>query len=310
MLTYDHIDSNKRKTAVLIGVFLVLIIGLGFTFSQAYNEPTILFFAVGFSTLMSLISYFFSDKITLALSRANLVDRQTHPELYRLVENLSIAAGLPAPKIYLIEDTALNAFATGRNPQNAVMVFTTGIVSKLNKTELEGVVAHELSHIGNYDIRLMTIVVVLVGVITLLADWFLRFSFLGRRRSRGGAVFLLVGLALALLSPLIAMLLQLAVSRKREFLADASGVLLTRYPEGLASALEKISADREPLEAANKATAHLYIANPFHKDAGPSTSLGATATSQGSRGWFSSLFNTHPPVAERIQRLREMHTNG
>jgi len=301
MLTYDHIDSNKRKTAVLIAAFLILIIGLGWTFSVAYDQPGILFFAVVFSVVMSLISYYFSANITLAISRAVPVTRQSHPELYRIVENLTIAAGLPLPKIYIIPDTAMNAFATGRNPEKAVIVYTSGILDKLNRQELEGVTAHELSHIGNYDIRLMTIVVVLVGIVTLLADWFLRFSFFGRKRSSEGdgriqAIMMLIGLILAILSPVVATILQLAVSRKREFLADASGALLTRYPEGLASALEKISADQEPLEAANKATAHLYIANPLKNHRKDST------------GWFSKLFNTHPPVEERIARLRGMHT--
>ncbi len=295
-IVYDHISSNKTKTAVLLGVFLVLIILLGFAFSQAYQAPEILYFAVGFSVLYSLISYYFSANITLAISRAKPVGPQNAPELYRLVENLAIAAGLPAPKIYVIDDTATNAFATGRNPKNAVIVFTTGILQKLNKTELEGVVAHELSHIGNYDIRLMTLVVVLVGVLTLLADWFLRFSFMSgrsRERNQAQAIFMIAGIVLALLSPLIATLIQLAISRKREYLADASGVLLTRYPEGLASALEKISKDTEPLEAANKATAHLYIANPLKNR-------------HGGVGWFAGIFNTHPPVEERIKRLRGM----
>jgi len=303
MLTYGHINSNRRKTAVLIAAFLILIIGLGFVFSQAYNSPEFVVIAVIFSVTMSLISYFYSDKITLRLSRAKPVTRQSAPELYRLVENLSIAAGLPTPRIYIIDDLAPNAFATGRNPEKAVVVFTTGILKKLEKKELEGVAAHELSHIGNYDIRLMTIVVVLVGILTLLADWFLRFSLFGgrRRSSEGGGqiqtIFLIIGLILALLSPVIATVLQLAISRKREFLADASAALLTRYPEGLASALEKIAADSEPLEAANKATAHLYIADPLknHK--------------KDSVGWFAKLFNTHPPIEERIKRLREMHGN-
>ena len=298
MIVYDHIASNKRKTALLLGAFLLLIIFLGFSFSQAYQAPEILYFAVGFSILYALLSYYFSANITLAISRARQVDRQSAPELYKLVENLAITAGLPTPKIYLIEDTATNAFATGRNPQSAVIVFTTGVLQKLTKPELEGVAAHELSHVGNYDIRLMTLVVVLAGVLTLLADFFLRFSFYGGKgRSREGgqaqAAFMLVGLLLALLSPLIATLIQLAVSRKREFLADSSGVLLTRYPEGLASALEKISRDTEPLEAANKATAHLYITNPLKNR-------------HGGVGWFAGLFNTHPPIAERIKRLREM----
>jgi heat shock protein HtpX len=270
MLTYDHIAKNKRESFFLIFVFLLIIISLGWVFSRTYNNPGILYFAVGFSVLTSFISYYFSDSITLALSHAKEVDRQTAPELYRLVENLCITAGLPTPKVYIIEDTAPNAFATGRDPKHAVVCFTTGILQKLEKTELEGVVAHELSHIGNYDIRVMTLVVVLVGTVTLLADWMLRASFFGgRRRSNdngGGnvaALFALVGLVLAILSPIIATIIKLAVSRKREYLADASGALLTRYPEGLARALEKISGDREPLEAANKATAHMYIVNPL-----------------------------------------------
>lgn len=299
MIVYEHIASNKRKTALLIGAFLILIIALGFAFSQAYNAPQILYGAVVFSILYSLISYFFSANITLAISRARKVEPKDNPELYKIIENLAITAGIPLPAIYVIDDTALNAFATGRNPKNAVMVFTTGILEKLNKTELEGVAAHELSHIGNYDVRLMTIVVVLVGILTLLADFFLRFSFFGGRgRNREGgnqvqAIFLIAGIILALLSPIIATLIQLAISRKREFLADSSGVLLTRYPEGLASALEKISRDKEPLEAANKATAHLYIENPLRNN-------------EGGVSWFANLFNTHPPVEERIKQLRQM----
>lgn len=301
MLTYDHIASNKRKTFVLLFVFLLLIIGLGWLFSAAYGEPALLWAAIGLSTTMSLVSYYQSSNITLALSGAKEVDRQSHQELYRLVENLCIAGGLPMPRVYIIEDTAMNAFATGRDPEHAVVVYTTGLLSRLNKQEIEGVTAHELSHIGNYDIRLMTIVVVLVGVVTLLADFLLRMSFhsSGGRRSRdNGAqgLFLIAGIVLALLSPVFASLIQLAVSRKREFLADASGALLTRYPEGLASALEKIALDTEPLEAANKATAHLYIENPL-KNAHDGV------------GWFAGLFNTHPPVAERVARLRQMHVD-
>jgi heat shock protein HtpX len=300
MLTYDLINKNKRESWLLIFCFLIIISLLGFVFAQAYNNPGILYFAVGFSIFSSLISYYFSDSITLALSQAKAVDRQNNPELYRLVENLCIAAGLPTPKIYIIEDTAPNAFATGRDPEHAVVCFTTGILQKLEKVELEGVVAHELSHIGNYDIRVMTLVVVLVGVVTLLADWMLRARFFGRGNDREGnqlkSVMMLIGLVLALLSPIIATLIKLAVSRKREYLADASGALLTRYPEGLAKALEKISADNEPLEAANKATAHLYIVNPPKEHKG-----------QSSVGWFAGMFNTHPPIADRIKRLREMN---
>jgi heat shock protein HtpX len=308
MLTYDHISKNKTESWILIFSFLVIISLLGFVFSQIYNTPQILYFAVGFSIITSFISYYFSDSITLAMSQAKEVNRQSAPDLFRLVENLTIAAGLPMPKVYVIEDTALNAFATGRDPEHAVVCFTTGILQRLEKTELEGVVAHELSHIGNYDIRVMTLVVVLVGTITLLADWMLRASFFGNRKSsdrEGGGqiklILMIAGILLAVLSPIIATVIKLAVSRKREFLADASGALLTRYPEGLARALEKISSDKEPLEAANKATAHMYIVNPFHEDSK------LNANSAKSRGWFSSLFNTHPPVEERIERLRRMN---
>ena len=312
MTTYDLIAKNKRESWILIFSFLVVISLLGYVFAQVYQNSSILYFAVGFSLVSSLFSYYFSDSITLAISGAQEVDRNVHKDLYHIVENLCIAAGIQTPKIYIIEDTAMNAFATGRDPQHAVICYTTGILSRLNKTELEGVTAHELSHIGNYDIRVMTLVVVLVGIITLLGNWFLRFSFVGgRRRSNDresgnlGLILMAIGILLAILSPVIATLIKLAVSRQREYLADASGALLTRYPEGLASALEKISSDTEPLEAANNATAHLYIVNPFHADG---TSMAATGDSEhGSQGWFSSLFNTHPPIADRIKRLREMN---
>ncbi len=295
MLTYTEISKNKRNSVLLIFAFLIVITGLGFVFSQAYGAPQILVLAVIFSSVSALISYFYSDKITLSLSGAREVNLQSSPELYRLVENLSITAGLPMPKLYIIDDSAINAFATGRDPKHGVVCVTTGILSRLDKPELEGVLAHELSHIGNYDIRFMTLVVILVGIITLIADWMLRMTMFGGRRdnNNSNAVFLVVGIALAILSPIIATLIKLAVSRKREFLADASGALLTRYPEGLASALEKIAADREPLEAANKATAHLYISNPFK-------------SKDGRTSWITNLFNTHPPLEERIKRLRQM----
>ena len=298
MLTYTEVSKNKVYSILLIFVFLIIIIVFGFVASQYYGSPALLVIAVLFSTVSAFVSYFFSDKITLSISGAQEIDLKTQPQLYRIVENLCIAAGLPMPRVYVIDDSAINAFATGRNPKHAVVCVTTGALTRLDKTELEGVLAHELSHIGNYDIRFMTLVVVLVGTITLLADWMLRASiFGGPRRSNdnnGGNIFLIIGIVLAILSPIIATLIKLAVSRKREFLADASGALLTRYPEGLASALEKIAGDREPLEAANKATAHLYIANPLKDKEGKST------------GWLSSLFNTHPPIEDRIKRLREM----
>jgi heat shock protein HtpX len=311
MITYNEIAKNKRESIYLIFGFLLVISGLGWVFAQVYDNPFILIGAVAFSFVSAFISYFFSDSITLTLSKAKEVSRQSAPELFRLIENLTISAGLPLPRIYIIEDSAPNAFATGRDPKHAVVCVTTGILQKLEKTELEGVLAHELSHIGNYDIRVMTLVVVLVGTLTLMSDWFLRASFFGGKRSRDdkglGQYLGLIGLVLALLSPIIATLIKLAVSRKREYLADASGALLTRYPEGLARALEKIGSDQEPLEVANKATAHLYIVNPFHGDGGPSAALRATSTSQGSRSWFAGLFNTHPPLADRIKKLREMN---
>ena len=246
MITYDHIAKNKRNSVLLIFVFLIIVIGLGYAFSYLYNNPGILVIAVLFSTVSAFISYFFSDSITLALSQAKEIDRKSVPELFRLVENLTITAGLPMPRVYIIEDSAMNAFATGRDPKHAVICVTTGILQRLEPTELQGVLAHELSHIGNYDIRMMTLVVVLVGTITLLADWLLRFSLFGGKRDNRdngnlGLILMVAGIVLAILSPIIATLIKLAVSRQREYLADSSGALLTRYPEGLARALEKIS---------------------------------------------------------------------
>jgi heat shock protein HtpX len=260
------------------------------------NNSAILYGCVIFSILMSFSSYWWSDKIVLAMSSAKPVTHESGREIYHLVENLCITAGLPVPKIYIIEDTAPNAFATGRDPEHAVICLTTGIIQKLEKTELEGVIAHELSHIGNRDILLSTVVVVLVGFVTLLADWFRHWAFWGGRRrsnnNEGGGqlqiILMVLAILLSILAPIAAVLMQLAISRKREFLADTDGALLTRYPEGLARALEKISADQEPLEAANRATAHLYIVNPF----------------KGKK--ISSLFQTHPPLEERIAALRGM----
>ncbi len=289
---YTHKDKNIRKTWLLISVFLIFIIGLGWVFSYQFNNPVILVVAVIFSSLISFISYWHSDKIVLAMSRARLIKKQDNPELYRIVENLCITAGLPLPKIYIINEMAPNAFATGRNPENAVMAVTRGLLAKLDRSELEGVIAHELSHIGNRDILLQTVVVVLVGLVALLSDWFLRWSFFGGRdndnKGQLGAIMAIAGIILAILSPLIAVLIQLAISRKREFLADASGALLTRYPEGLARALEKISQDQTKLRVANKATAHMYITNPF----------------RGKK--VSKLFMTHPRVEERVKALRGM----
>jgi heat shock protein HtpX len=292
MTLYTHIGSNIRKTWTLFSLFFIIIIGLGWFLSYYFDSQPILFFAVGFSIFMSVLSYWYSDKIVLAISRARLIKHEENPELYHIVENLCITAGLPLPKIYIIDEPALNAFATGRNPQNAVIAVTNGLLQALDRTELEGVISHELSHIGNRDILLQTIVVVLVGTISMMADMFVRGRFFKERKSNnenGGqinAILMIIGIVFLILSPIIAQLIQLAISRKREFLADASGALLTRYPEGLASALEKISKNPIPLKVVNKATAHLYIANPFK---GP-----------------TKLFSTHPPVEERIKRLRGM----
>jgi heat shock protein HtpX len=303
MTIYTHADKNIRKTWILITLFLILIIALGYIFGRVFENPGILFFAIVFSILMSFGSYWWSDKLVLLISQAREINHESNKNLYRLVENLCITAGLPVPKIYVIEDDAMNAFTTGRDPKHAVIAMTTGLVKKLNKLELEGVIAHELSHIGNRDMLLSTVLVVLVGFVTLLADWFWRFGFFGfggfggRRRDRreGGGQFemimLLIAIALSVIAPLVATLIHLAISRSRESIADASGALLTRYPEGLASALEKISVDPSPLRVANKATAHLYISNPLTKK---------------EYGFLAKLFSTHPPIEERIKALRGM----
>ncbi|PIU80431.1 MAG: zinc metalloprotease HtpX [Candidatus Moranbacteria bacterium CG_4_9_14_3_um_filter_40_7] len=294
MTLYTQADKNTRLTWLYITGFLVFVIGAGYVFAGAMNSSGILYGAVIFSILMSFGSYWWSDKIVLAMSGAKELNHENNREVYHLVENLCITAGLPLPKIYLIEDSAPNAFATGRDPQHGVICLTSGIIQKLEKTELEGVIAHELSHIGNRDILLSTVVVVLVGFVTLLADWFRHFTFWGGRSrdNEGGGqlrlILMVVAIILSILAPIAAILMQLAISRKREFLADASGALLTRYPDGLARALEKISADPEKLEAANRATAHLYIANPF----------------KGKK--LTKLFMTHPPIEERIKALRGM----
>lgn len=298
---YNNADSNTRKTWFLMTGFLVFIVLVGYVFSQAMQDSAILYIAVAFSIISSFVSYWWSDKIVLAMSDAHEIDHDSNRELYHLVENLCITAGLPVPKIYIINDTAPNAFATGRDPQHAVIAVTVGLLQKLEKAELEGVIAHELSHVGNRDILISTVVTVLVGVIVLLADWFRRWSFFGGRRREeregGGQVQLIimvVAIVLSILAPIFAYMMQFAISRKREFLADADGALLTRYPEGLARALEKISADQEPLEVANRATAHMYIVSPLKGEA--------------AIGWFSGLFSTHPPVEERIKALRGTNT--
>lgn len=290
---YTQQASNTRRTWLLMAVFLAIVVTLGYLISFYYNNQAILYIAIIFSLAMNFASYWWSDKIVLSLAGARPADHDSNTELYHLVENLSITAGLPMPKIYIIEDNAPNAFATGRDKKHAVVAVTTGLLSILNKNELEGVIAHELSHIGNRDILLQSVVVVLVGMIAILSDMFARsrLVFGNRDNNKGGGIIALVGLIFIILSPIIASLIQLAISRQREYLADSSGALLTRYPEGLASALEKISAYPGLLKRASNATAHLYISNPF----------GAKA----SKG-LASLFMTHPPVESRVAKLREM----
>ncbi len=290
---YDQADKNTRLTWIYILGFLIFVIGIGYVFAGAMNNFMILVIAVIFSVVMSFASYWWSDKIVLAMSGAKEVTHENAKDIYHIVENLCITAGLPVPKIYIIQDSSPNAFATGRDPEHAVVCLTTGIIEKLDKTELEGVIAHELSHIGNRDILLSTVIVVLVGFVAILAGFFRRWSFFGGRdndRESGQLTMILfiAAVILSILAPIAAMLIQLAISRKREYLADADGALLTRYPEGLAKALEKISADPAPLQHANQATAHLFIANPFK------------------RKKVSNLFQTHPPIAERVKRLRGM----
>jgi heat shock protein HtpX len=288
---YTEQSKNVNKTWLLMGFMLVLIVAIGWFLSQYYSNSGILYFAIIFSLLLNLASYWWSAKIVLGLYRARPASTETEHDLINIVENLAITAGLPMPKVYVIPDPAPNAFATGRNAKNAVVAVTSGLLSMLNKTELEGVIAHELSHIGNRDILLSTVVVVLVGSLAILSDIFLRSTFFGGRSSRdndkGGGIIMIVGLILMILSPIIAQLIQLAISRKREFLADASGALLTRYPEGLADALRKISAYPGQMKMANNATAHLFISSPFGK--------------AGNK--ISNLFMTHPPVEDRIKAL-------
>jgi len=279
-------------------IFFGVVIAIGWFFSQYYGNPSILYIAVVFSIFMNVVSYWFSDKIVLAMHKAQLIEFKDNPELYRIIENLSITAGLPMPKLYLIDDPAPNAFATGRNPKHAIVAVTQGLLQRLNRTELEGVLAHELSHIGNRDMLVSTVAVVLVGFISILSDIFRRSLWFGggRRdndREGGGGALIIIAIALSILAPLVATLIQLAISRRREFLADTSGSLLTRYPEGLASALEKIAGYSQPMQTATNATAHLFFGNPFGADRGHKTS------------WIVNLFSTHPPIEERIALLRQ-----
>ena len=300
MSIHSQIQGNVTKTYVIMSVFVAFVVVAAYVLGVSLGVGMrFMWIAVLFSVISSFVSYYWGDKLVLAMSGAKPANRKQHFDFYTVAENLAIAAGLPKPKLYVIDDTAMNAFATGRDPQHAVVCATTGILTRLERRELEGVIAHELSHIKNFDTRLMAVVAVLVGTVAFLADMFLRNLWWGgsasRRRDedRGvGQIMLVVGIVLAIVTPIIATLIQLAVSRRREFLADASAVLLTRYPEGLARALEKLTGDREVLEAATNATAHLYVVNPFK--------------GKQFAAWFSGLFNTHPPIKERIKILRAM----
>jgi len=296
---YEQISSNKRRSWLLIIFFIILLGALGYIFSTlTYFGPAGVVVALIIAGAMAFTSFYYSDKIVLRISGARPVSKDDYPYLYNSVEGLAIAAGIPPPKMYVINDSAPNAFATGRDPRHAALAITTGLLEKLSRLELEGVVAHEMSHIKNYDIRLASITVVLVGAVALLSDWLLRSFFWGGTRDRdsdsgGFGIFIMVaGIILAILAPIIAQLIRLAVSRQREYLADANGALLTRYPPGLAGALKKLEADTEPLEVANKATAHMYIVNPLKEHANR----------------LNNLFETHPPLADRIARLEAMGT--
>jgi heat shock protein HtpX len=297
---YEAQAQNRWRTVLLIAVFTLIVVAVAFVFGDIFGGSTsagvaFIPLAVAFSAVSSLFSYFAGDKLVLAQSRAREVPEAEERVLHDVVETLALGLGIPTPKLYVIEDPAPNAFATGRDPKHASVAVTRGLLEQMDRSELEGVIAHELSHVGNRDIRVMLLVTVLVGTVALLSDWLLRSMWWGGRsrdrdRSGGGGILLLVGLVLAILTPVIATLIQLAVSRQREYLADASGAFLTRYPEGLANALRKIAADPHVLSVANKATASLYIANPL-KD---------------HPFQFDHLFDTHPPIEERIKRLEAM----
>lgn len=293
---YSQIDSNKRRTLGLFFVFFILLILVGWGLSYYFQSSLILVIAVVVAVVQSWVSYFYSDKISLLATGAKPASRAEYLELHRIVENLAITGGLPKPGIYVIKDPSPNAFATGRNPKHASIAVTTGLLERLEKNELEGVIAHELSHIGNYDILVMTVAVTLVGTIVLASDIILRsfwFRGSGSNRNEGGYV-IIIAIALAVLAPIFAKLIQLAVSRKREYLADASGVLLTRYPEGLATALEKIEGNEQRMKSANRATAHLFINEPFGVD------------DRKKKSWLRSVFSTHPPIPDRVKKLRKM----
>ncbi len=293
-MVYSQINANKRKSILLFGLFFIVIMILGYIFGYVSQFGAVfgLVFGFLFSLISALISYYFGDKIVLSTSGAKEINKNQYPVLFDIVENLSLGTGIPMPKIYVIHDNSINAFATGRDPNHASVAVTTGSLTKLNKEELEGVLAHEISHITNFDIRLMVLVSVMVGTIVMLSDFFLR-SFMFRDsedRGKSNVIMIVIGIVLAILSPIFAELIKLAVSRSREYLADSSGALLTKNPKGLANALKKIANDHNVLRTANHATAHLFISNPF----------------KNKKSWFNSLFSTHPDVNDRIKKLEDL----
>ena len=294
---YTQQDRNIRRTWFLMGAFLALVIAIGYAASWYLGNPVIVYIAVGFALFMNLYSYWYSDKMVIRMTGAKEIQKSDNPDLWNMVENLSITAGLPMPKVYIVNDPAPNAFATGRNPEHAAVAATTGLLQILDKNELEGVMAHEMAHVGNRDILVMTVAVVLAGFIAILADFFMRALWFGGDNRDRHPIMLVIAIVGIILAPIAAQLIQMAVSRKREYLADATGALLTRYPEGLASALEKISGYTGPMKSASHATAHLFIDDPFdtpHQKAGLLKSIGG-------------LFATHPPVHTRIAKLRDMN---
>lgn len=285
---YSAIAKNKRNTIYIIFLFLLITGGLGFLASLFYQDSNIVIFVLAFGAIYALIQYFVATSLAVNLSGAIEIGREDNPRLYRIVENLTITTGMPMPKVYIINDPAPNAFATGRDPKHAIVAATTGLLDIMDDSELEGVMAHEISHVRNYDIRVSMIVFGLVSAIAMISDMFIRMAFFGRRNNNNNSpIIIVVGLAAMIIAPIAAVLVQAAVSRQREYLADASGALVTRYPEGLASALEKLEQHSRPMQKQNSSMSHLYISNPLKT------------------GSLSKLFSTHPPLDKRITRLRE-----
>jgi len=301
MNLWTQADSNKQRSLFLIFGFVVFVLAIGWFIAYYYNSPGIFIIAAVIAIVQSLVGYYSGDKIVLLTSGAQEIKKSDNPMLWNVVENLAITAGLPMPKVYIIPDNAPNAFATGRDPKHASVAVTTGLLERLNKSELQGVIAHEMSHVGNRDILVMTVVAVLVSVIALVSDIFIRAQWFGFGRNRdenngGGGLMAIFGLIAIILAPFVGMLVQLAISRKREFLADADGALLTRYPDGLADALEKISSYKAPMRRVSSATSHLFISSP----------MGAADKDSTESSGLAKLFSTHPPIKERINILRGM----